>query len=170
MFDSRGDAAVAFSRQVEAKERHASVSFADSASTLLASCELTVFATTSSAPHVSDPAAIAHRPVILHVSLRDLAPELLLQSWNVVDDIDHVMHANTSPHLAEQLTGSRDFVNATIADFLTGRWRPDHSRPIIFSPFGMGILDLAVGKWVYDRAVTEGRCHVIPDFLATTGE
>ena len=143
LFDSRAEAAVTFSQQVEATERQASVRFADSVHTLLASCELTVFATTNPAPYVSDPAAIGHRPVILHISLRDLAPELLLQSWNVVDDIDHVMHANTSPHLTEQLTGSRDFVTATLADALTGRWRPDHSRPIIFSPFGLGILDLA---------------------------
>lgn len=167
LFDSRGEAAVAFSRDMDATERHASVRFADSVTALLASCELSVFATTASAPYVSDPGAIAHRPVILHVSLRDLAPELLLHSWNVVDDVDHVMHANTSPYLAEQLSSSRDFVSATVAEVLEGWWRPDHSRPIIFSPFGLGVLDLAVGKWVYDRAVAAGKCHVIPDFLAT---
>ena len=81
-----------------------------------------MFATTASAPYVSDPGAIAHRPVILHVSLRDLAPELLLHSWSVVDDVDHVMHANTSPYLTEQLSSSRDFVSATVAEVLEGRW------------------------------------------------
>jgi 2,3-diaminopropionate biosynthesis protein SbnB len=165
LFDANPAAARAFSQEEAASGLHSSVTVADSVVELLACSDLVVFATTAPKPHVSDPRTIEHRPVILHVSLRDLAPELLLQSWNVVDDIDHVMKSETSPHLAERLSGSRSFVTATIADLFAKRWLPDHSRSIIFSPFGLGILDLSLGKWVYDRALAAGRCHVIRDFL-----
>ena len=44
----------------------------------------------------------------------------------------------------------------------------NRDRPIIFSPFGMGILDLAVGKWVYDQAVATGRELRLSDFFYET--
>ena len=82
--------------------------------------------------------------------------------------LDHVMKANTSPHLAEQKTGNRSFLTGTLADVLTGRRSVNRSRPIIFSPFGMGILDLALGKWVYDQAVATGRELRLSDFFYET--
>src|SRR5206468_4650313 len=124
---------------------------------LLKACDLIVFTTVASTPHLADTTLFDHNPLVLHISLRDLAPEILLGSQNVVDDVEHVMKANTSPHLAEQQTGDRSFVTGTLAEIMTGRRSVDRSRPIIFSPFGMGILDLAVGKWVYEQAVTSGQ-------------
>ena len=56
-----------------------------------------MFATVAAAPHVHDPAWFAHNPLVLHVSLRDLAPEVLLGSTNVVDDVEHCLKADTSP-------------------------------------------------------------------------
>jgi len=75
------------------------------------------------------------------------------------------MKANTSPHLAEQQTGNRNFVTGTLAEIMTGCRSVNRSRPIIFSPFGMGILDLAVGKWVYDQAVAAGQDLRLSDFF-----
>ena len=40
--------------------------------------------------------------LVLHVSLRDLAPEILLTATNIVDDVEHCQKASTSTHLAEQ--------------------------------------------------------------------
>ncbi|KVZ04298.1 2,3-diaminopropionate biosynthesis protein SbnB [Burkholderia ubonensis] len=146
-------------------ERHLTVTVASDAASLIRSCDLIVFTTVASAPHIADATLFKHHPLVLHISLRDLAPEILLGSQNVVDDVDHVMKANTSPHLAEQQTGNRRFVTGTLAEIMLGRRSVDRSRPIIFSPFGMGILDLAVGKWVYDQAVDSGRDLRLSDFF-----
>lgn len=149
-------------------ERHRSVTCAPDVNELIRESDLILFATVASAPHVSDPGLFRHNPVVLHVSLRDLAPEILLRSHNVVDSVDQVMKANTSPHLTEQRTGNRDFVNGTLAGVMQGRHAVDRNRPIVFSPFGMGILDVAVGKWVYDQAVEAGRDLRLPDFFYET--
>src|SRR3989454_6715380 len=138
-------------------EQHRTVTVVPDVAQLLRASDLIVFTTVASAPHVADPALFEHNPVVLHISLRDLAPQILLASQNVVDDVEHVMKANTSPHLAEQQTGDRSFVTGTLTEIMTGRRSVDRSRPIIFSPFGMGILDLAVGKWVYEQAVAAGQ-------------
>jgi len=149
-------------------ERHRSVVGTPDAASLIKASDLILFTTVASTPHISDPALFQHNPVVLHVSLRDLAPEILLRSQNVVDDIDHVMKANTSPHLAEQKTGNRDFVTGTLADVMQEHRTVDRKRPIIFSPFGMGMLDVAVGKWVYDQAVAAGQDLRLSDFFYET--
>ena len=149
-------------------ELHQEVTVAPDVEELVRTSDLIVFTTVASTPHVTDPALFEHNPLVLHLSLRDLAPEILLASHNVVDDVEHVMKANTSPHLAEQQTGNRDFVTGTLADIMLERRAVDRSRPIIFSPFGMGILDLAVGKWVYDQAVAAGRDQRLSDFFYET--
>jgi N-[(2S)-2-amino-2-carboxyethyl]-L-glutamate dehydrogenase len=106
-----------------------------------------------------------HNPLVLHVSLRDLAPEILLASTNVVDDVEHCLKANTSPHLVEQLTGNRDFLAGTLDQVMTGQVTVPADRPVIFSPFGLGVLDLAVGRYVYDTVAASGELHVIDDFF-----
>ena len=132
---------------------------------LIRSSDLVVFATIAGQPHVSDPSWFSHNPVVLHVSLRDLTPQILLASTNIVDDVEHCLKASTSPHLAEQLTGSRDFLAGTLDDVMAGRVTIPADRPAVFSPFGLGVLDLAVGKYVYDQVTRSGQLHVIDDFF-----
>ena len=72
-------------------------------------------------------------------------------STNIVDDVEHCLKADTSPHLTEQLTGNRDFLTGTLAEVIDGRVDVPADRLVVFSPFGLGVLDLAVGKHVYDR-------------------
>ncbi|MFJ9607734.1 2,3-diaminopropionate biosynthesis protein SbnB [Kitasatospora sp. NPDC101176] len=137
----------------------------DKAEQLIRSSDLVVFATVAGEPHVTDPQWFSHNPLVLHVSLRDLSAEIVLDSWNVVDDIEHCMKAGTSPHLAEQQVGHRDFVAGTLYDVLTGGITPPSDRPVVFSPFGLGVLDMAVAKHVYDRVLASGRLHTVPDFF-----
>lgn len=146
-------------------QRDDGISIAGDAGTAIRNSDLILFATTASRPHVFDADDFAHRPVVLHLSLRDLAPELLLDAVNIVDDVDHVMQAETSAHLAEQIAGTRDFVTGTLADVLRGRCAVDRSKPVVFSPFGLGLLDVALGKWVYDRAVEADECLPVDDFF-----
>jgi len=163
--DLSADSAVGFRGYLEELGTVGRVTVHDSAETLIRSSDLVVFATVAAQPHVRDLSWFEHNPVVLHVSLRDLAPEILLASTNVVDDIEHCLKANTSPHLAEQLTGNRDFLLGTLDEVMAGRVSIPADRPLVFSPFGLGVLDLAVGKYVYDRVVSSGDLHVIDDFF-----
>ena len=163
--DLSADSAAGFRRYLEQVGTAGRVTVYDSAEELIGSSDLVVFATVAAQPHVSDPSWFAHNPVVLHISLRDLAPEILLASTNVVDDIEHCLKADTSPHLVEQLTGNRDFLLGTLDDVIAGRVTVPADRPVIFSPFGLGVLDLAVGKYVYEQVASSGDLHIIDDFF-----
>ncbi|MFG2888283.1 2,3-diaminopropionate biosynthesis protein SbnB [Streptomyces sp. NPDC048248] len=140
-------------------------SFTDDLGTAL-EAETVVFATTALEPYVTT--AFKPGQVVLNVSLRDLAPEVVLAAENIFDDVDHCLKANTSPHLAEQLTGSRDFVTGTLAGVLNGDVAVAADRPVIFSPFGLGVLDLAVGAYVLQQAREAGTAIAIPQFFGET--
>jgi N-[(2S)-2-amino-2-carboxyethyl]-L-glutamate dehydrogenase len=141
------------------------ISVEHGAEELIRSSDLVVFATVASEPHVSDPSWFEHDPLVLHVSLRDLAPEVVLAATNIVDDVEHCLKADTSPHLAEQLTGNREFLAGTLDDVMAGRVAVPPGRPVVFSPFGLGVLDLAVGKHVHDRLAGSGDLRVVGDFF-----
>jgi 2,3-diaminopropionate biosynthesis protein SbnB len=163
--DLSADSAAGFRGYLERSGTASRITVHDSAEQLIRSCDLVVFATVAGQPHVSDLSWFAHNPLVLHVSLRDLAPEIVLASTNIVDDIEHCLKANTSLHLAEQLTGNRDFLHGTLDDVMAGRVTVPADRPVVFSPFGLGVLDLAVGKYVYDEVVHSGELHVVDDFF-----
>ena len=163
--DLSADSAVGFCGYLEHSGTAGRVTVHDSAEGLIRSADLVVFATVAAEPHISDVSWFDHHPVVLHVSLRDLAPEILLASTNVVDDVEHCLKANTSPHLVEQLTGNRDFLAGTLDDVMAGRVTVPAEKPVIFSPFGLGVLDLAVGKYVYDKLASSGDLDIIEDFF-----
>lgn len=133
----------------------------------LRSSRLVSIATTAIRPHIDDLSMCPTGGTILHVSLRDISPRLIALYDNVVDDIDHVCRAQTSVHLAEQSVGNREFIRCTLADITTGKAqaRRDADSTTIFSPFGLGILDLAVGTFVHKLALEQGRGSVINSFL-----
>ncbi len=128
--------------------------------------DILVFATNAATPHISPPHKFLPNQIILNISLRDISPDLILNAVNLFDDVDHCLKANTSPHLAEQSIGNRSFVTGTLANLIRNEITIDRSLPLIFSPFGMGILDLALGKYVFDEACSRGLSILITDFFA----
>ena len=129
---------------------------------------LVLFTTTALAPYLDDEKLFGHNPTVLHLSLRDIATNVILASQNVVDDVDHCLKARTSLHLAEMETGDRNFVAGTLVDVLENKVEPDRHRPRIFSPFGLGVLDLAVGDLVLEAAKASGDATSFPDFFSNS--
>ena len=131
-------------------------------------CDLVLLATTAPEPYIPAKQPLRADQVVLNISLRDVAPELLLGTNNVLDDIEHCLKADTSPHLAERLSGSRDFVTGTLAEILSGHAVLDPARPTVFSPVGLGVLDLAVGYWIYEWAREAGSLLEVGEFFGET--
>ncbi len=133
----------------------------------LGTSSLISFATTVVEPHISSLASCPPGTTVLHISLRDLTPEVILKHDNVADDIDHVCRAQTSVHLAEQRVGHRDFMRCTLADVTTRAVPPRASEDgiTIFSPFGMGILDVALAQFAIEKAKQQGVGQRMDGFL-----
>ncbi|MEW2069855.1 2,3-diaminopropionate biosynthesis protein SbnB [Streptomyces sp. NPDC007346] len=154
-----------FARHLRETDGETSVRVYGSSQELIRASDVVVLATTAAEPHVADPSLFDHHPLVLHVSLRDLSTEVILDSVNVVDDVEHVLKAGTSVHLAEQLTGGRDFLAGTLFDVLTGRLAVPADRTVVFSPFGLGVLDMAVGEHVFSRAEEAGEVTAVDGFF-----
>jgi ornithine cyclodeaminase len=111
---------------------------------------LVLFATTAGVPHLHP--RFRDDQIVLHISLRDLHPEVIRDAYNVVDDVEHASRARTSFGLAREQYG--EVMWADVAALLEGRV-PQPGRPVVFSPFGMGSLDLATSELVV-RSVSAG--------------
>jgi 2,3-diaminopropionate biosynthesis protein SbnB len=167
VFDIDAERAELFKEKVLSTFAGVEVEVVPEITNAMSQCSLIVFATTAGAPHVSDLSQCPPGTTILHISLRDLAPEVILAATNVVDDVDHVCRAQTSIHLAEQLTGNRDFIRGTFADVTNGKvaLRVNEDDIVIFSPFGLGILDIAVGSYVFNQAREQNVGLLLDSFL-----
>jgi N-[(2S)-2-amino-2-carboxyethyl]-L-glutamate dehydrogenase len=140
---------------------------ATSAEAVLAGHELVSVATTATRPYLRSLDACPAGALILHVSLRDIASAAIARFENVVDDVDHVCRAHSSLHLAQQRRGGRAFIRCTLGDVLLGRApaRPDGQAVTVFSPFGLGALDVAVAAWVAEAAERRSAGTAIDDFF-----
>jgi len=134
---------------------------------LLSVCPMVAFATTAITPYVNNLDACPAGATILHVSLRDLSADAILSNHNIVDDLDHVNRAATSIHLAAQQAGNTDFVRCSLGAILLGNANlPERDdRRVIFSPFGLGVLDLAVADLVHNTVAANGGGTLVKSFL-----
>jgi len=169
-FDLSDERATQFARKCETMFQGVTIELVQDLESVLKSSSLVSFATTALAPYVSDLSVCAPATTILHVSLRDLTTAAILASDNIVDDVDHVCRAETSIHLAEQVTGNRDFVRGSLGEVMNGTApaKKNANDITVFSPFGLGILDVAIGKFVFDRANALQTGTFLDSFLAAS--
>jgi len=130
---------------------------------LIQNSDLLIFTTTGKTPYVNKYNLIKKNAVLLNISLRDISPDIIEQSSNIVDDVEHIMNANTSPHLAQQKYNHSRFITATIGELIINSIDFD-IKPIIVSPMGLGILDIALAKFIYEEAQNQEENIVIKDF------
>ncbi len=137
----------------------------DSYEDLIHSSDMIVCTTTASVPYITNHDLLKHNPIILNISLRDIDADILLNSNNIVDDIDHVLVEKTSVELAFKKQNSKDFINGTIAELLLRKIKIHPNKPTIFSPMGMGILDLALANFIIHNLPSESSTN-IEDFFS----
>ncbi|MCK7624203.1 2,3-diaminopropionate biosynthesis protein SbnB [Streptomyces sp. RS10V-4] len=166
VFDLDRARAAAFADRAGELAPDVTFTVADQVEQALGSQPLVSLATSAVEPHL-DLAACPAGATVLHVSLRDLTVEAVLGAQNVVDDADHVCRERTTLHLAELATGGREFIAASLGALLRGTsaFRRDPARTAVFSPFGLGILDLALARWVRDEAGARGTGVRVEGFL-----
>lgn len=142
--------AQAFAQRLQGLTPGVPVHRADSAAQASTLGEVVVYTTTAGEPHLLE---LPLRPAqtLLHISLRDLGPQVLAQAHNYVDEAGLAFSQKTALQLAEEALGHRRYLRGEIDAVLAGG-RPVDGKPVIFSPFGMGILDLAVGQWLLQQA------------------
>jgi len=167
LYDLNRASAQAFKKRCCQEFSEMNVELATDCETVLRRSNVISFATTAGKPYVQSLSMCDPKAVVLHISLRDLMPQVVLDSDNIVDDPDHVCRAQTSIHLAEQEVGHRRFIRCTLADIINNDAPvcQDAGRPVVFSPFGLGILDIAVGEFVLGIAQRNGLGCIVPLFL-----
>jgi len=168
LYDLELDRATLFKEKLQQQfEQITEVSIVKDIPAMLNQTELVSLATTVGTPYLADISTLQPGSTILNVSLRDITPEIILQCDNVTDDIDHVCRAQTSPHLAEQQVGHRNFMRCSLGAILLNEQpaRKVGSDISIFSPFGLGILDIALGQLVAKFAKETGAGMKVPSFL-----
>jgi N-[(2S)-2-amino-2-carboxyethyl]-L-glutamate dehydrogenase len=166
VFDLDAERAKAFAERAAAAFPGLTSTVADSAPQALAAHRLVSLATTAATPYL-DLTDCRPGTTVLHTSLRDILPAAVLTAQNVVDDADHVLREQTSVHLAEQQAGHRGFIDATIGAVLRdpAAFTRDPERVLVYSPFGLGVLDIALADLVRNLALAAGIGVPVDDFL-----
>ncbi len=133
---------------------------------LFAKTKLISFATTAGIPYINEIRMLANEHTVLNISLRDFSPLIIEKVHNIVDDYDHVCRENTSIHLTYQKLNTGVFVAGNIVDVINNVVPARNAdKAVIYSPFGLGILDLALSNYIYQVAKKNDIGIVVDNFL-----
>jgi 2,3-diaminopropionate biosynthesis protein SbnB len=141
---------------------------AESLEEALSESDVALFATTSAEPYLEDIRLLGNCKLILHISLRDISEHVLAECFNVTDDRDHVLRERTSLHRLSVLRPDGKSVNAELGDILWNGTELPVNGKVVFSPFGLGVLDVALAKQILATALAERTTTSISDFYATS--
>ncbi|MBT9169241.1 MAG: Delta(1)-pyrroline-2-carboxylate reductase [Syntrophomonadaceae bacterium] len=165
IFDLNRKRAFLFSNKVKSVS-DVKINISNTIEECIQSSKIISFATTASTPHITNKSILPKDSIVLHISLRDIGPDIIKNSVNIVDDLEHVNRENTSIHLASKKYGNTNFITASLGELLLGKKKlPAQSRPIIFSPFGLGILDTRLARFLYEQATEKDAGILIKDFI-----
>jgi len=141
IYDLSQERAERFKSKCQQLSEEIEVSVLESSDAIFKNASIVSLATTAIKPYIFDLGEWHNSAgIILHTSLRDLSPEIILSADNIVDDIDHVCRSQTSIHLTEQKVGNRDFIRCTLSEILIAL--PHHGKEI-------ELLYLVPLGWVY---------------------
>ncbi|MEM7168493.1 MAG: 2,3-diaminopropionate biosynthesis protein SbnB [Planctomycetota bacterium] len=164
--DLRPERSRRFAATLEEDRPGLSIQLQSSAEECMRASEILSVATTATSPHIQNLSTCPDRCTILNISLRDFAPSAILAADNIVDDLHHVCRKATSIELAYDASKDTSFVRANLSDVLLGQAPPRSpgKRVSIFSPFGLGMLDVAVADYVLRECVRQGVGIDVCDF------
>lgn len=156
--DLSAERAQFFKEKVKVVYPEVTVKEISSVNKLFEASKVVALATTSPEPYINDVNVVKHARLILNISLRDLSPNIIMSGINIVDDVDHVCREKTSIHLAETMSGNREFIHGTLAELVRNEktLSTENTSPVIFSPFGLGVLDLALAEYLYKESRENG--------------
>ncbi|GAA1973145.1 2,3-diaminopropionate biosynthesis protein SbnB [Kitasatospora viridis] len=145
-------------------EHAARVEVAPGAREAVADADLVLLATTAVVPHLSESSWFKRGAVVLHMSLRDFTPEAMAGAVHVVDEVGHALRERTSLGLAVDAgLVERDDIRP-VGDYLQGKAEPDRDRLAVYSPFGLGSLDIAIAGLVLEHVAPTDEITTVPDF------
>jgi len=88
----------------------------------------------------------------------------MMTTTNIVDSITHVNRENTSINLTYLKEKNLDFVETEIGNiYISGKYERGN-KPVIFSPFGLGVLDIMLAQYIRDIAIKNKKYICIEDF------
>lgn len=165
LYDHNQDFSEKFAHYIH-KKTTTKVNINKSFAAACAKSEMVILATTASEPYIFDKDVFFINALIINMSLRDISPDIINDNINIVDDINHCLNSLTSMHLAYLKYNSHNFIKATIGELLVNKIPLYQENQLtIYSPFGMGILDIAVGSFIYNSIRQSNSKTAIPDFF-----
>ncbi|RZM76723.1 2,3-diaminopropionate biosynthesis protein SbnB [Pseudoalteromonas rubra] len=165
LFDLNPEYANSLRAYIDSLDANLKVSVMDTLEQAVCSSDVLITTTTAGKPYITDLSWLAHNPIVINLSLRDFSAEIILASNNVFDDVEHCLKANTSPHLAYMQSGNKEFVTGHFGHLIDGSIELDNNKPTIFSPFGLGVLDIALGNYVLQASNGDPEVTIVDNFF-----